>query len=98
MAQAQIVFKTSIEKQPHPLAAHGPQGQAAGSKAIKGQPLDVMNTGIAPIQRSRIHHVGVRDQTSGSCSKKPGSRQTITGITTELTADARGYQQQGGQW
>ena len=98
MPLTQLGLDAGIQEQADPLGAHRPQGPIPRSKAIKAVTLNVMNPGVAPVERGPVHHVGMGHQTTAGRRQQPSAWQGIPRKTTHLATNASGHEQQGRQW
>ena len=94
LALGQLGLDPGVEQQTDPLLPHRPQGPLTHGKPIEAIALHIEHAGIAPIQRSPVHHIGMGDQAAARCSQQPCRRQGVTGVATDVTTDARGHQHQ----
>ena len=94
LALGQLGLDAGIQQQADPLPSHRPQGPVTHGKPIEAIALHIEHAGIAPIQRSPVHHIGMGDQAAARCSQQACRRQGVTGVATDVTTDARGHQHQ----
>ena len=97
MAQDQLRLDAPIQQQPHPLGRHRAEGDRSGGEAIQAPALHVVDAPVAPVERRRIHHVRMGDQTAAGGRQQPGRGQGISGVAAHGAAHAGGDHQQGGQ-